>query len=191
MNKRVTIYARVSTKDQHPENQINQLKVFANNRKWNIVNIYEEKASGTKNNRPKFQRLLDDVQKRKTDAVLVWKLDRFARSTRELLNRLDEFRSLGVEFISYTENIDTTTPAGKGLFSMVAVFAEFENDIRSERIKAGMQRAKENGKHIGRPTINNLVITKIKEFKKQGIADIDIIRKTKVSRNTLKKYIDI
>lgn len=101
-----------------------------------------------KNDRPLFQQLLDDVRKRKTDVILVWKLDRLARSTTELLNRLEEFKTLGVELLSYTENIDTTTPAGKTLFSMMAVFAEFENDIRNERILSGMQRAGKKGRKI-------------------------------------------
>ena len=151
--KNATIYARVSTKDQHPENQVKQLKEFAKARKFNVIKIYQEKRSGKKNDRPLFQQLLNDVRKRKTDVVLVWKLDRLARSTTELLNRLEEFKNLGVELLSYTENIDTTTPSGKALFSMVAVFAEFENDIRSEWIISGMQRAKEKDSKIGRPAL--------------------------------------
>ena len=188
MSKRVTIYARVSTQDQSPENQVNQLKKYADNRDLNVIKVYQEKASGKSTNRPQFQKLIDDVRKRKTDAVLVWKLDRLARSTRELLNRLEEFRELGVELLSYTENIDTTTPAGKALFSMVAVFAEFENDIRSERIKAGMERAKENGKHVGRPSLDDEMVEKIKEMKKEGLSDGEIVRKTGIARNTIKKY---
>ncbi len=186
--KNATIYARVSTKDQHPENQVKQLKEFAKARGFKVVQVYQEKRSGKKNDRPLFQQLLNDVRKRKTDIVLVWKLDRLARSTTELLNRLDEFKTLGVELISYTENIDTTTPAGKALFSMVAVFAEFENDIRSERIIAGMQRAREKGSKIGRPVMSDPLLKEIKDLKKQGHSDADIIRKTGIARNTLKKY---
>ena len=186
--KRVTIYARVSTKDQHPETQVNDLKRYARDRGFKVMKVYEEKASGKRADRPEFQKLLDDIRKRKTDAVLVWKLDRLARSTRELLNRLEEFRTINVELISYTENIDTTTPAGKALFSMVAVFAEFENDIRSERIIAGMQNAKSKGKQLGRPTISDETIRRIRQMQKQGLPDSQIIRTVKVSRNTLKKY---
>lgn len=186
--KRVTIYARVSTKDQHPETQVNDLKRYARDRGFKVMKVYEEKASGKRSDRPEFQKLLDDIRKRRTDAVLVWKLDRLARSTRELLNRLEEFRTINVELISYTENIDTTTPAGKALFSMVAVFAEFENDIRSERIIAGMQNAKSKGKQLGRPTISDETIRRIRQMQKQGLPDSQIIRTVKVSRNTLKKY---
>lgn len=188
MSKRVTIYTRVSTKDQSLQQQVTQLKQFAETRGFNIVKTYREKASGKNANRPLFQQLLDDVRKRRTDAVLVWKLDRLARSTQELLARLEEFRSIGVELLSYTENIDTTTPAGKALFGMVAIFAEFENDIRSERIQAGMKQAKEDGKHVGRPSLDEETIQKIQELKSSGHSDGEIIRQTGVSRNTIKKY---
>jgi len=191
MTKRVTIYARVSTQDQHPETQVRDLKRFAKDRALKVIKVYQEKASAATNHkvpRPQFEKLLDDVRKRRTDAVLVWKLDRLARSTRELLNRLEEFRTLGVELISYTENIDTTTPAGKALFSMVAVFAEFENDIRRERTIAGMQTARAKGKHLGRPHLSPETIKRIKDLKAQGLPDAFIMRDTDLSRNTIKKY---
>ncbi len=188
MNKRVTIYARVSTKDQNPDNQVKQLKQYAADRGLDVVKIYKEKASGIRSDRPKFQDLIDDVRKRRTDAVLVWKLDRLARATRELLNRLEEFRNIGVELLSYTENIDTTTPSGKALFGMVAIFAEFENDIRRERIIAGMENAKEEVKHVGRPSLDQKMIKELKELKKRDLSDGEIVRRTGFSRNTVKKY---
>ena len=120
MTKRVTIYARVSTQDQYPETQVRDLKRFAKDRGLNVIKVYQEKASAAANRnttRSQFEKLLDDVRKRRTDAVLVWKLDRLARSTIELFNRLEEFRTLGVEFLSYTENIDTATPADESSHS--------------------------------------------------------------------------
>jgi len=194
MPKRVTIYARVSTKDQHPETQVKQLKQFAKDRGFDIVKVYKEKASGKHNDRPQFQKLLDDVRKRRTDAVLVWKLDRLARSTRELLNRLEEFRTLRVELLSYTENIDTSTPAGKAMFSMVAVsmvavFAEFENDIRSERIIAGMENARAKGKRLGRPKVSPDLVETVLDLKSKGLPYSFIMQETGLSRNTIKKYI--
>ncbi len=191
MTKRTTIYARVSTKDQHSETQVRDLKRFAKDRGLKVIKVYQEKASAAanrNNTRSQFENLLDDVRKRRTDAVLVWKLDRLARSTRELLNRLEEFRTLGVELLSYTENIDTSTPAGKALFGMVAIFAEFENDIRSERIIAGMETARVKGKHLGRPHLSTEVIKEIQDLKAQGLPDAFIIRKTNLARNTIKKY---
>jgi len=188
MPKRVTIYARVSTKEQSVEMQLRDLKRYAKDRHLAVAKVYEEKASGANTDRPQFQRLLDDVRKRRTDAVLIWKLDRLVRSTRELLNRLEEFRTLGVELISYTENIDTSTAAGKALFSMVAVFAEFENDIRRERITAGMELAKAKGKRIGRPALPYSHVVQIKQLRKDGLSDSEIVRRTGKSRNTIKKY---
>lgn len=189
MKHRTTIYARVSTKYQHPENQITQLQKYADARDFNIVKVYQEKISSKKNIRPLFRQLLDDVRKRKTDVVLVWKLDRLARSTQELLNTLSEFNQLGVKLVSYTENIDTTTPAGKALFSMAAVFSEFENDIRSERIIAGMERAKISGKKIGRPGLSKIKAQEITEMKEAGKSLSEIIKLTGFSRNTIKKYL--
>lgn len=188
MTKRVTIYVRVSTKEQSVEMQLRDLKRYAKDRGLAVAKVYEEKASGTRSDRPEFQRLLDDVRKRRTDAVLIWKLDRLARSTRELLNRLEEFRTLGVELISYTENIDTATAAGKALFSMVAVFAEFENDIRRERITAGMELAKAKGKRIGRPALPYSHVAQVKQLRKEGLPDAEIMKHTGLSRNTVKKY---
>ncbi|RKY90456.1 MAG: resolvase, partial [Ignavibacteriae bacterium] len=110
MNK-VIIYARVSTKEQNVDMQLIDLRQYASARKLNIVKEYIDYASGGKTDRENYKKLFDDVRKRKTDIVLVWRFDRFARSTKELINALEEFSNLGVDFISYKENIDTSTPA--------------------------------------------------------------------------------
>jgi len=117
--KRVIIYARVSTREQNVDMQLSDLQQYASARKLNVLNEYIDYASGAKSNRENYKKLFDDVRKRKTDVVLVWKFDRFARSTKELINALEEFNNLGVDFISYKENIDTSTPAGKILFTMI------------------------------------------------------------------------
>jgi DNA invertase Pin-like site-specific DNA recombinase len=187
--KRVVIYSRVSTQDQTTENQVRVLKKYVGDRDYELVKSFEEKASGKRSDRTEYQKLLNIVRKRKTDCVLIWKLDRLARSTRELLERLEEFRTLGVELISFTENIDTTSPAGKALFSMIAVFSEFENDIRSERIKSGMERAKSEGIHCGRPTTASDKVKTIAKLKEEGFTDTQIMRRTGLSRNTVKKYL--
>lgn len=189
MNKRAVIYTRVSTQEQHTENQLGDLLKYAEARKFEVVKVFQEKAPGTDNNRKDYKELLEMVRKRKTDIVLVWKFDRFARSTKELIERLEEFRILGVEFISYTENVDTTSPAGRVLFTIISSFAQFENDIRSERIKVGMKRVKEQGKAIGRPGVKNGTIEEVKEFSKKGISISEIMKKLNLSRNTVKKYI--
>ena len=158
--KRVIIYARVSTGEQSVDMQITDLRQYAKARKLKVVREYIDYASGAKTERVNYKKLFDDVRKRKTDVVLVWKFDRFARSTRELINALEEINKLGVDFISYKENIDTSTPAGKILFTMISAFAEFERAIIRERVIAGMEKAKAKGARIGRLNIHLLIIEK-------------------------------
>lgn len=117
--KRVTIYARVSTKDQNVEMQLIDLRQYAKARKLNVVKEYIDYASGAKSDRTNYKKLFDDVRKRKSDVVLICQFDRFALSTKELINAFDEFNNLRVDFISYKENMDTSTPAGKILFKMI------------------------------------------------------------------------
>jgi len=189
MTKKVIIYARVSTKDQDPDLQIRQLKQFAKDRNFKIVKTFEEKLSGAKDKRPLYQEMLDDVRKKKAAAVLVWKLDRFARSTRELLERLEEFHALGVELLSYTENIDTTTPIGKAFFQIAAVISEFERDLIRERIIAGVENAKAKGKRLGRPAISEETVNEIKRLKEKGLSNKEIMRKTGLTKMTVLKYL--
>src|SRR5690349_8561372 len=140
--KRVAIYARVSTADksQDPQTQLRQLRQYAKRRGFTIAGEFIDHASGRGDNRPEYRKLFDAVRKRAVDVVLVWRYDRFARSTQALVNALMEFQSLGVDFISYQEAVDTTTPQGKLFFTMASGFAEFESSLISERVKAGMER---------------------------------------------------
>ena len=153
--KRVAIYARVSTIDrkQDPETQLRQLREYAEGRGFAIVSKYVDHASSAKNDRPEYRAMLEAARRQQFDVLLVWRYDRFARSMRELVNALEEFRSLGIDFISYSEGADTTTPQGKLLFGIMASLAEFERSLIAERVKAGMQRAKAQGKHTGRPAL--------------------------------------
>lgn len=168
MNKRAIIYARVSTKEQNPEMQLIDLREYANARKFSVVKEYVDIASGKKDDRKNYQKMLDDIRKRKADVVLVWKFDRFARSTKELIIALDEFNQLGVDFISYKENIDTNSPAGRVLFTMISAFSSFEADIIKERVKAGLDKAKMKGVKLGRPRVDDSVIKRVKELNQQG-----------------------
>jgi len=147
--KRVIIYARVSTKDQKINMQLTDLLAYARARKLNVVKKYIDYASGAKSDRTNYKKLFDDVRKRKCEAILVWRFDRFARSTKELINALEEFNNLGVDFISYKENINTSKPTGKILFTMISAFAEFERAIIRERVIAGMEKAKLRGVKFG------------------------------------------
>ena len=119
--KRSIIYARVSTRDQNIEIQLSDLRSYAQAREFTIVQEYIDYGSGSQNDRVEYLKMLDDVHKRKCDVILVWKFDRFARSTKELINALEEFKVLRVDFISYKENIDTSTPAGKALFTLISL----------------------------------------------------------------------
>jgi DNA invertase Pin-like site-specific DNA recombinase len=168
--KRVALYARVSTKGQTVENQLLDLRRYALSRGWEIAGEYKDEGiSGTKDNRPALSELMNAARKRKVDAILVWKLDRFARSTRHLVNALDELRGLGVDFASYQENMDTTTAAGKLLFDIMAALAEFERSVIVERVHAGLRRARANGKRLGRPTLN-LDGKKARQMKEAGLS---------------------
>ncbi|MCL5966507.1 MAG: recombinase family protein [Deltaproteobacteria bacterium] len=148
---RVGIYARVSTTDkgQTPEPQLAPLREYAKARGWEMQEYVDVGESGAKDRRPALDRLLDDARKRRLDGVLVWKLDRLGRSLKHLLALFEEFRALGVQFVSYTENLDFATPAGRAMASLLGVFAEFERDLIRERVRAGMANARAKGKRPG------------------------------------------
>ena len=147
----VAIYVRVSTDDQNPENQVNELRAYCLRSDYVVHDIYIDKCSGRTDDRPEFNRLMQDMRLRKFKAVMVWKLDRIGRSLPHLLKLLQEMQNKGVEFICLTQNIDTTTASGRLLFSVMGAFAEFESTLVSERTKLGMERAKKEGIHCGRP----------------------------------------
>ena len=159
------------------------LKSYAELRKLRVVEVYIDYASGAKSDRVNYQKLFNDVRKRKTEVILVWKFDRFARSTKELINALEEFNSLGVDFISYKENVDTSTPAGKILFTMISAFAEFERSIIRERVIAGMEKAKVRGARIGRPKIPPFTKQKVIMLKERGLTYKEIIKQVKISKS--------
>jgi DNA invertase Pin-like site-specific DNA recombinase len=167
--KRAAIYARVSTVDgkQDPETQLCQLREYAERRGFPVAHEYVDHASGVKNDRGQYRAMLEAARRRQFDVLLVWRYDRFARSLRELVNALAEFEGLGIDFVSYNEGADTTTPQGKLLFGIMASLAEFERSLIAERVKAGMQRAKAQGKHTGRPALPSLTRTRIEELLRQ------------------------
>jgi len=149
--KTVAIYARVSTLDQNCEVQLQDLRRFAGQRFAPYREYIDVGVSGAQRRRPQLDLLVKDARKRLFDVVLVWKFDRFARSLKHLIESLDEFSSLGIDFVSYTEGVDTTTPTGQLLFHIVGAVAQFERDLISERVRAGLAHARAMGKHIGRP----------------------------------------
>jgi DNA invertase Pin-like site-specific DNA recombinase len=166
----IALYCRVSTADQSVAMQLADLQAFCTQRGFTIYREYSDTGiSGTKERRPALDELMADARKRKFDAVLVWRFDRFARSTKHLITALDELRHLGIEFISYQENIDTSSPLGKAMFTIVAAVAELERNIIVERIKGGLRRAKAMGKKIGRPGLQ-MNTERIMSLKTQGLS---------------------
>ena len=153
---RAAIYARVSTANngQNPEMQLGELREHCQRRGWQIVGEYVDAGvSGAKERRPQLDRLMADCRRRRVDVVLVYRYDRFARSLRQLVNALEEFRSLGVEFISLHEGVDTSTPNGRLVFGIFASIAEFERELIRDRVKSGIAAARSRGKRLGRPRV--------------------------------------
>jgi len=149
---RVGIYARVSTKDQSCEMQLRDIRAYCAARGYEQITEYTDTGvSGTKDRRPGLDKIMGDIRKRKVDMVIVWRFDRFARSTKHLVLALEEFKALGVHFISYQENMDTGSPLGQALFTIVAAIAQLERDIIVERINAGVRNARAKGVTLGRP----------------------------------------
>ncbi len=153
---RIALYARVSTSDkgQDPEMQLRELREHCERRGWTVVGEYVDVGvSGSKDSRPELNKLVADAHRRKLDAVLVWKLDRFGRSLKHLVNSLAEFESLGISFISLKESLDLTTPAGRLMFGIISAMAEFERDLIRERVRAGISNRRAKGFRVGRKPI--------------------------------------
>ena len=150
--KRVAIYARVSTTAQTAQNQLPDLRRYVADRGWSVAGEYvDHGVSGTRESRPRLDEMMGLARKRKLDVVLVWRFDRFARSVRHLVVALEELRGLKVDFISYQENVDTSTPLGQAIFAIIAAMAELERNVIVERVHAGLSRARRQGKRLGRP----------------------------------------
>ena len=182
---RAAIYARVSTKDQNCELQVRDLRAFCVARSFSLVREFVDVGeSGAKDSRPQLDELMAAARKRQIDAVLVWRFDRFARSTKHLLLALEEFRSLGVQFISYQENIDTTTPLGQALFTIISAVAQLERDLIRERVRAGLRNAKLKGKTLGRPTLT-LDRARIARLRASGASIREIASQLEVSTATV------
>jgi len=174
--KRAALYARVSTINagQNPGMQIAELKEYCKRRGWKVASVYVDKGiSGATDSRPELNRLMDDAHRRVVDCIVCWKFDRFARSTSHLLRALETFRALGIDFVSTTEQIDTSTPTGKMVFTILGSVGEIERALCVERVKCGMKNARAKGKIIGRPAL--------RKFSKAEMEKIHSARKQKGS----------
>src|ERR1700731_4826253 len=167
---KAAIYARVSTANngQDPTMQTRELREYCERRGWTVAGEYVDIGiSGTKEKRPELDRLLGEAHRRRFDVVVVWRFDRFARSVSHLLRALETFKSLGIEFVSLTEGVDTSTPTGKMIFTVLGAVAELERSLIVERVRAGLRNARAKGKHLGRPR-KVPDATEIKRLRGQG-----------------------
>ncbi len=152
---RAAIYARVSKSNgnQNPDMQLRELREYCSRRGWQIVCEYVDSATGSRESRPDLDKLLAQCRKRSVDAVVVYRYDRFARSLRQLVNALEEFRALGVDFVSLHEGTDTSTPNGRLVFGIFASIAEFERELIRDRVRSGLAAARARGRRLGRPSV--------------------------------------
>lgn len=189
--KKVGVYCRVSTHDQSSEMQLVTLREYCTNRKFQIFNEYIDNGfSGTKNSRPALNQLMDDVRKHKVDTVVVYKFDRFARSTKHLVLALEEFQTLGIDFISFSENLDTSTPLGKAVFTIVSAVAELERSLIVQRVKAGQANARRKGVRFG-PKTTPYSDREILELKKQGRSTRQIGKALGISNATVSRRLKV
>ncbi len=200
--KRAAAYIRVSTSnrsrhgnevsfDQNPEVQEEPIRALITQRGWSTHHVYSDRASGAKEGRPGLNALMDDARRGLFDVVIVWRFDRFARSTKQLVLALEEFRSLGIDFVSHQEALDTSTPMGKAMFTIIAAMAELERGIIRERVIAGLDHVKrkgtKSGKPVGRPKaiVDADKVVHLRDNEK--LSWPEIARKTRSSSGTVRR----
>ena len=186
--KRAVLYMRVSTVDQHPETQLLDLRQMAAQRGYEIVQEYTDRISGAKARRPGLDELMRDAKRGRFDVVLIWACDRIARSTRHLLEVLDELNRLGVEFVSFREQIDTGGPLGRAIVVIIGAIAELERSLIVERVRAGMRRARLDGQRIGRAPLV-LDSAAIQQDRQRGQSLREIARGHKISTATVQRVL--
>src|SRR5271168_2515095 len=186
---RAGLYARVSTQDQQTLPMQNRaMREYATRRGWTIAMQVKEVGSGAAQ-RQRREELLEAARRREIDVVLVWRLDRWGRSVTDLLATLQELEHLGVGFVSLTEALDLTTPAGRAMAGLLAIFAEFEREILRERTRAGLAHARQNGKQLGRPMTAGLQATEIRKLYRAGVAKAEIARRLNIGRTSVRRIL--
>ncbi len=189
MGTRVGLYARVSTHDQQTLGlQLEAMRCYVRDRGWSMVQQIQDVGSGAKE-RPQREVLLKAARRREIDVVIVWRLDRWGRSLADLVTTLQELSALGVGFVSLTEALDLTTPSGRAMAGLLAVFAEFEREILRERVKAGIAQARKEGKPHGRPRSASLQAKQVRRLWAQHLSKSEIARRLKIGRTSVRRIL--
>src|SRR5579864_5941023 len=184
----VALYARVSTLiNQDPEVQLAELREYAGRRGWQVVEEFvDQGVSGCKESRPALNRLMSDACRRRFDAVLVWKIDRFGRSLKHLVNALAELAALGVAFVSLRDNLDLSTPSGRLMFQIIGAMSEFGRALIQNRVRAGLRNARNKGKKLGRPRVT-VDASKIASLRTQGRSWAEIVTEMGIGKGTAQR----
>lgn len=187
---RAGLYARVSTHDQQTLPMQNRaMRAYAARRGWDIAVQVKEVGSGA-SQRQMREKLMEAARRREIDVVLVWRLDRWGRSVTDLLATLQELEHLDVGFVSLTEALDLTTPAGRAMAALLAVFAEFEREILRERVRAGLAHARQNGRRLGRPITAALHAGQVRKLHRSGISKSEIARRLNIGRTSVRRILN-
>jgi DNA invertase Pin-like site-specific DNA recombinase len=190
--KRAAIYLRVSTASQTTENQLRELRRVASQRGWQIVDVYEDRGiSGSKGReaRPAFDRVHRDAARGKLDVVMAWSIDRLGRSLQHVVAFMAELNQLGVDLYLHQQAVDSSTPSGRAMLSMCGVFAEFERGIIAERVRAGLNRARAQGKQLGRPRVSSEVEQVIRQHRAKGTGILKIARQMGVGVSVVQRVV--
>ena len=186
---RAGLYARVSTLDQQTLSmQLRAMREYAARRGWSIAMQLKEVGSGA-TQRKLREELLEAARRREIDVVVVWRLDRWGRSVTDLLATLQELEHLGVGFVSLTEALDLTTPSGRAMAALLAVFAEFEREILRERVRAGLAHARQNGKQLGRPATAAMHADQVRRLRRSGLSKSEIARRLNIGRTSVRRIL--
>ena len=186
--KRAAVYLRVSTLDQHPETQLHDLKALAEPRGFQVVQVYEDRSSGARASRPGLDRLMSDARQGKFQVLVVWSCDRLARSVRHFLETLDELNRLGVEFVSFREQLDTGGPLGRAVTVIIAAISELERHLIVERVRSGMRRAKLEGRRLGRPPLPVDVESLVRD-RQGGLSMSQLVNQYQVAETTVRRLL--
>ncbi len=192
MVKRVALYVRVSTDGQTVENQVRELKDVAARHSWRIVDMFDDNAiSGAKgrDQRPAMRRLIEGIGRRDFDMVAAWSVDRLGRSLQDLVGLLGEMHAKGVDLYLHRQGLDTSTPAGRAMFQMLGVFAEFERAMIQERVRAGLARARAQGKRLGRPSVGPKVEAAVRASRATGKGIRKIASELKIGVGTVQRIV--